>query len=779
MGGPLKGITVIDTSRSTAGWRMTQLFADYGADVLWIEPPGGDPGRAEHAIEHAVFNRGKQSVELDLDEASDRDVLHRLLASADLFVETGRPGEADARGFGWADVHKAAPRLVYCSISGFGIDGLWRDIPGHEALVHALVGTTGEQGGMRPAPIFQGLPFASIGAAYLGAVGALAAVYRRNIDGRGRRVETSLLDGALAYLMMLWGDSDKGPTAHVPGTFRLVARTFLCSDGEYLGVHTGAVGAFDRLMQVLGLEEQFAVDPSQTGMGTMLTDAQAALMQDGFPKIFEERPRAEWMRQLRAADVCAVEVLRPGQVFDEPQVRHNEMVVEIDDPVLGPLEQVAPPAKFSVTPARPTHAAPRVGEHQPVVDTQTPARELPEVEPEVEPGVEPGEDVPLLDGVRVLDLGAFYAGPYTSRLLADLGADVVKLEPTAGDPLRGLSLVFRSAQAGKRAIAADLKDPELAAAREQLLRWADVVQHNMRPGAAERLGVGYDDARSLRSDVVYLYAPGWGSTGPDSGRQSFAPKMSGYVGASFEVAGRFNPPLFPVGNEDPGNGLVGAVATLMALVCRQRTGQGQYIENSQLNATMAHVAHIVRRPGGEALGAERLDPMQLGFSAFERLYQTSDSWLCLVANSEAELQGLADAVPGLFEAPATRGREDRIEHDDLLTIRLENAFATESTDEWVARLDAAGVPAVVPKVERNALAFLRDPEQQRLGRVAHVRHASDGIVREIDQLIRVTGAGRAPHRVAPELGEHTDAILREVGYSTDQIESLRERGAIR
>jgi crotonobetainyl-CoA:carnitine CoA-transferase CaiB-like acyl-CoA transferase len=769
MGGPLEGIVVVDTSRSTAGWRMTQLFADYGADVVWVEPRGGDPRRAELAIEHAVFNRGKHSIELDLD--LDGEQVRDLLGGADLFVETGRPGEAEALGLGWADVHRFAPALVYCSISGFGSDGEWRDVPGYEALVHAAVGTMAEQIGMRPAPIFEGLPFGSIGAAYLGAAGALAALYRRNIDGRGRRVETSLLDGALAYLMMMWGDSDRGPTMHIPGEFRLVARTFLCSDGEYLGVHTGAVGAFERLMEVLGLADEFAVDPSQAGMGTMLTETQVALVADEIPRLFEKAPRADWLRRLREADVCAVEILRPGEVFDEPQVRHNQMVVEVDDPVLGVLEQVAPPAKFSMSQVSSPSAAPAVGQNSSMLAIGR--------RPAAGAGPDDGADVALLDGVRVLDLGAFYAGPYTSRLLADLGADVIKLETVAGDPLRGLTLPFRSAQAGKRAIALDLKDPQLAPAREHLLRWADVVHHNMRPGAAERLGMGYDDVRAIHPDVVYLYAPGWGATGPDSARQSFAPKMSGYVGAGFEVAGRFNPPLFPVGNEDPGNGMVGAVATLMALLCRQRTGLGQYVENPQLNATMMHVAHIVRHADGEVLGADRLDPMQLGFSAFERLYQTRDGWLCLVAGTDAELIALSGVVPGLFDAPAAITRESRIEHDDLLAIRLEQAFDSDSTDAWIAKLAAAGVPVMVPKAERNSIPFLRDPEQHRIGRVAEGWHERDGVVREIDQLVRVSGAATVPHRIAPELGAHTNEILRDIGYSDEQIAALRERGAAR
>ena len=137
-----------------------------------------------------------------------------------------------------------------------------------------------------------------------------------------------------------------------------------------------------------------------------------------------------------------------------------------------------------------------------------------------------------------------------------MGADVVKVEPVAGDPLRGMERPFFSAQAGKRAVAMDLKDERLQRAIRALLAGADVVHHNLRPGAAERLGVGYEQVRALNPDVVYLYAPGWGSSGPDRLRQSFAPMMSGYVGVSFECAGQLNPPLFSSGTEQPVAGVL-------------------------------------------------------------------------------------------------------------------------------------------------------------------------------------------------------------------------------
>jgi len=775
MPGPLNGIRVVDCSRGTAGPRATGILADYGADVIWVEPPGGDPCREEEVVAYSVYNRGKRSLVLDLTDTADRDLLFALLGRADVFVESWRPGAAGRLGLGYDALHARFPALVYCSISAFGADGPYRDVPGYEAIVYALLGTMAAQAGHREGPIFEGHPFASIGASYLAVIGTLAALYRRHADHTGRHVETSLVDGALVYHSMMWSDTDSGATIHIPGQVRLISGTYLCADGEYLGVHTGAVGGFGRLMTVLGLDDRILPTESGHEMGIFLTPDEAQVIRHELPTIFMSQPRDFWEQRLREADICAIPLLRPGEVFDQPQPVHNEMIVEVNDPALGTVQQVAPPAKFSVTPGVVKEAAPTVGQHSEEirreVDTADP--------PTTGDAPRPRADEPVLAGLKILDVGAYFAGPFSSRLLADLGADVIKLEPVAGDPLRGIGVVFRSAQAGKRDIALNLKAPDAEPIARKLLAWADIVHHNLRPGVAERLGVGYEHARAAKPDTVYVYAPGWGSSGPDMHRQSFAPLMSGFVGVGFEVAGEFNPPLFPVGNEDPGNGLLGAVGMLMALLHRERTGEGQLVENPQLNATMAHLAHIVRQPDGTALGAGRLDPVQLGIGPLHRLYQTADGWICLVAVKDADIAALGRVLDiDLLADARFANRDARDTNADALANRLAAAFAARNAAECVAELVAAGVPVAEP-VPSNAATFLRDPENRRTGRVAECLDAKDGHVREIAVLVRLSDATTAPHRLAPAIGEHTDEILASLGYRVDEIADLKARNVAR
>jgi crotonobetainyl-CoA:carnitine CoA-transferase CaiB-like acyl-CoA transferase len=717
-----------------------------------------------------VFNRGKRSVEIDLGSSTQRARVLAVVDRAEVFVESWRPGVAARLGLGYEALHARNPALVYVSISGFGESDAEPDLPGYEAIVQALVGSMSDQVAHRDGPVFIGFPFASAGAASLAVIGALAALRRARRDGHGRHVCTSLLDGALAYHSMMWGETDAsvGATRNGPAlrqltpTMRLLTRSFECEDGKYLGIHTGAVGAFGRAMRVLGLDDR--IPPSEDGMdiGVPLTPEQIPILMYETVDIFKTKSRAEWVKLFFEADVCAVEHLHATEVYDTPQARHNDMVVTVDDPVLGQVDQVAPGAKFSATPASVRGPAPRVGEHTDAVLASLAG--WPEPENRVAPRPMTG---PLLADVRVLDLGAYYAGPYSSRLLADLGADVVKVEPLLGDQLRGIERPFFSAQAGKRALAANLKSELLAEVKRGLLERSDVVHHNLRPGAAERLGLDYATVAAVNPKVIYLHAPGWGSTGEFAMRQSFAPMLSGYVGVTYEIAGRFNPPMPPSANEDPGNGLLGAIAILLALVHRDRTGIGQAIENPQLNATMGHMAHVVRKVDGSAVGADMLDPLQMGFGPFERLYRTTDGWVCVVSYAGIERAALAKRL-GV----------DRVADVERQGELLAAAFSARTTEEALAEARGAGVAAVKP-VGPNAHAFLNDPHQRRMGRVAEVRHPELGAVRELHALVRVSDADQVPHRLAPALGEDTDELLLELGCRSVQLAALHASGSVR
>jgi crotonobetainyl-CoA:carnitine CoA-transferase CaiB-like acyl-CoA transferase len=777
MPGALEGLRVVDCTRGNAGPRATGFLADYGASVIRVEPPGGDPWAEALRTDYSVFNRAKQTVQLDL-KSDGKEQLLELLEAADVFVQSWRPGVAEDLGVGYASLHDRYPSLVYGSISGFGNLGDERGVRGYEATVHALMGTMAEQVGLRDGPIFEGAPFASVGAAHMLNIGLLAALYRRFDDGHGRHVETSLIDGALAFHAMLWGDTTASPNpekgkaddlAPTGSTARLICGSFLCSDDRYIGVHTGAVGAFGRLMKLIGLDDR--IPPSESGidMGVLLSAEDQVLLHTEIHRVFATQPLEVWVERLLEADICGIPQLRPTEVFDEPQPRLNGMVIEVDDAVLGRIEQVAPPARFSVSTdyfdgtRTPSESDTFGGDRW-----LTP-----------EPTDTPDVRAPL-DGIHVLDFGAFYAGPYASRMLADLGADVIKVETIAGDPMRGMVGLFNSAQAGKRSVAIDLKDPEVKPILAKLLAWADIVGHNMRPGAAERAGVGYANAVEVNPTILYSYSPGWGSSGPYSLRQSFEPMMSGYVGVGFEVAGEYNPPLYPAGNADPGNGLVGACSMLMGLLHRRRTGEGQYFENPQLNATMVQLAHIVRRlPDKAILGAGRLDALQTGFGPLERLYETEDGWICIVAKTEEEVRVLGEhlGIDDLVKRVFVDGPSDPDSSYELAQL-LGDAFLAQSTAALLAELAPDGLAVVEPRPHHN-LTFLRDPANLESGRVGEVVDPKRGAIRELATLVTVSDSERTPHRMAPSHGRDSAAVLRELGCDSNLIRSLVERGALR
>ena len=368
MAGSLEHLRVVDLSVGMAGPMATGQLADHGASVVRVEPPGGDPYR--RFVSRAVFDRGKQSVIADTRTSAGIEVVHGLLAEADIAVVGWRPGVAAKAGLDYETLHRRYPALVVCSLTGYGPTGPDRDRPGYDSLVCARLGAVSEQIERTGAPVYLSVPIASIGAAFLAVIGILAALIEREDTGRGQEVETSLVDGALAFLSMFWEQLEKlevNPTSRPapgegPSQYRLLVDTFRCQDGEYLGIHTGAGGSHARLMEAVGLAPR--VPPAPPGLQekkTPLTEEGARILAEEFPLIMASRPRDEWLSILRGADVTAIPLLRQTEAFHHPQVGHNQVIVGVDDPELGRVEQVGIPAVLSRTPGSVRGPAPRPG----------------------------------------------------------------------------------------------------------------------------------------------------------------------------------------------------------------------------------------------------------------------------------------------------------------------------------------------------------------------------------------------------------------------------------
>jgi len=361
--GALDGIRVVDLSWGRAGPLATGQLADHGAEVIRVEPPGGDPYRT--MVARAAYDRGKRSVVLDLGRSRGRDLLQRLLADADVLVESFQPGVADRLGLGFGDLHRRYPRLVYCSISAYGQDGPDRDRPGYESLVAARIGVMAQGSGGDP--VYPGVPIASTGAGLLAVIGIMAALIEREDTGIGQHVDTSMADGALAFMNMMWEDLERLPDSPAGAALRpsrrLLVGSMRCGDGEYLGVHTGANGSYGRLMEAMGLSDRVSPAPGNREKTVPLTDEETEVVATEVPRLFASRPRDEWRERLRAHDVCAIPVLRQGEAFAEPQTIHNQVAIVLDDPELGPVTQVGVAARMAATPGRVSGPAPRVGEH--------------------------------------------------------------------------------------------------------------------------------------------------------------------------------------------------------------------------------------------------------------------------------------------------------------------------------------------------------------------------------------------------------------------------------
>ena len=388
-----------------------------------------------------------------------------------------------------------------------------------------------------------------------------------------------------------------------------------------------------------------------------------------------------------------------------------------------------------------------------------------------------------LDGVRVIDFGQFLAGPFGPMLLGDLGADVIKVEPTRGDGMRRVDGPFLGCQRGKRDIAIDLKQPEGLRIALELVATADMVHHNMTLGTADRLGVGYQHCKAVRPDVLYCNTFMYGPVGPLARLGGLDPLGQAACGIEWEqgpVAAGNPPQWYRYGQGDIASAMPSVLAVLLALFHRNRTGEGQSMWTSILHGSMLYTADSWLAADGTPSPRPALDQEQLGLGPLYRLYETRDGWLQLAAVREEHWPALCGVLrrPGLVADPRFGTAAARAEHRAELTAALTEAFLADHALNWRRALDAAGVPSEVSMDAWDGETMLFDDDLVRLGLVTEYEHPLLGRVRQFGNLITFSDTPGKPGRPAPMLGQHTREILAELGYDETAISALRARGIV-
>ena len=378
-------------------------------------------------------------------------------------------------------------------------------------------------------------------------------------------------------------------------------------------------------------------------------------------------------------------------------------------------------------------------------------------------------------GMRVVDLSTVVFGPYCTQTLADLGADVIKIEPPEGDMVRligtpahtpGMGPVFLRLNRGKRSVVWDMKTDTGRTALQRLIATADVLLHNIRPEAVDRLGLGYDAVRALRPDIIYVHCTGFGLDGPYAGLQAYDDVIQASTGAAAllpRVDGNPAPRYLPMLFADKVSGLHATYAVLAALLHRQRTGAGQFVEVPMFEAlasfnSLEHLCNQAMVPPTGGWGyARQLDPDRQPMA-------TSDGWISVAPYVDARWQRFFDAVgrPDVFQRPTLADRELRRTHMSEMYREMAAILPTRTTADWLALFKRIEVPAMAVQTVGDLPA---DPHLQAVGLFQQRQHSTEGGYLAVRQPVRFGGCQLPEPREAPHLGAHSDELLRELGLA--------------
>ena len=786
----LDGVQVVDLGWGIAGGYATKLLADAGADVVKVELPEGDPLRSysasfspidDHGPLFGFLNTTKRGVILDYRSAEGRDQLLELYRTADLVIERSEPGELEALGVGWDALAELRPDATMVSVSNFGRGGPWSQRPANEFTLMAIAGSTATRGQPGRTPFNAGGRIGEWMGGVTAAVAATAALRRARRTGIGDHVDLSLLETitpTCTNVQTLWGSF----TGEYDTRIALEVPSVEPTRDGYVGFCVFTGQQWQDFTVLVGHPE-WADDPQLGTMGGRIAAGESiagTIREWTSARTTEEVVREAILLRIPVAPIGhganlpdfdqfaqrGVYVPHPGGEFIQPRVPYRNAA--------------HPPVAF-----RP---APRLGQHTQEVRDQpaaVPASNASARREGTDPTASP--DALPLDGVRVVDMTAFWAGPYGALVLATLGADVIHIESVqrpdgmrfgsartpADDQWWEYGPTFHHANVGKRSVTLDLTRPEGMDLLHRLIGVSDALVENFSPRVMDQFGLDWDTVHQLNPRLVMVRMPAFGLDGPWRDRVGFAQTMEQVSGMCWLSGYPDTAPQLARGPSDPLAGLHAAYAVICGLHARERTGSGSFVEATMVETALNAAAEQVVEFSATGHLMER-EVNHHPYACPQGVYACSDGQhVALSVESDQHWEGLLEAVPELEldRVPASAALADRYAARHEFDERLSRWCAGKQAADVVDRLNSSGVPAAEMVMSREGD---RNPQVNARGFYEPVEHSLAGTHRFPAMPVRF---GRQPDRwftrPAPTLGEHNAEVLGGLlGVDDDELAHL-------
>jgi crotonobetainyl-CoA:carnitine CoA-transferase CaiB-like acyl-CoA transferase len=765
MPGALNGITVVEFASNLPAAYAAMLLAEHGARTTLVVLPERAASLSSPA--RRVFDRSKRALTLDPAASGKRAAFERLIAAADVIITGDTPGQCKALRVDYESVSHLNRAAIGLYLPPFGGAGSLADMEGGEELAAALSGINGSQWARSGDPVATIFPVVSYATGVLGAIGATAALIARDRSGVGQAVEVPMIAGGLALQTgaalrhpamrpLHPTEGSQNPFGPIP-----CYRIFAAADGRHLFIACGNPTFWNRFTLAIGRPDLVA-DPRFESAPWGLSNENREALREILEPIVRSRPMAEWLEILRENDVPCAPVVTRAEFFDTPQVRYMDARRELRDALLGSTIQPGTTIRLSATSSLISLDA---RSDESIASTERNGARV-----ETKP-----LDAPPLDGIRVLDFSSYIAGSFCGMLLAQLGAEVIKIESLQGDSFRSMEFAFMGWNQGKRSLGLDLTRTEGRDVARRLTERGDIVLENMRPGRMHRFGLDYESLSAKNPGLIYMTITGYGSRGPEYNQPGFDPLLQARSGMMAAQGGPDGAPVYLTCSPcDYGAAMLATLGCTLAILARRRDGRGQFCETSLLQASIAFQAgELIFYDGRPAL--ENGSAEYRGAAALSRAYRCADGrWLFLTVHDELRCRRLLEHIRFNSTMDYESARSEPA--DGVLAGRLAEWFAVHVCDRALVELRAAGI-SVVP-VNRVKDLF-DDPQLVANDLFADLDHPGRGPVTQTGILIKFAATPGRLQRPAPGLGQHSEAILDELlGIGSGDVNALREMGVL-